>query len=272
VAEYRMWLEEEQKELLAKFVEAHRSAPRELRGPFIAVARPASFFHSRVSRLRFGGSLGDAEVLARSGFLQRSYNSGGGPLFYVLPEGIRFYEEIKRSSSAVETAEEDIRRFLSAPEFKQNHPLAYAKWDQAATALWSADSAQQLTTVGHLCRESLWEFADSLATHCRVDVSHIDKAKTVARLKAILAQCRISLGSTETEFLEALVAYWGTVSDLVQRQEHGSQRESRPLAWEDARRAVFQTCIVMYELTRAVVGTPPSPVMETDAKEGKYIS
>jgi len=55
-------------------------------------------------------------------------------------------------------------------------------------------------------------------------------------------------------FLDALLVYWGTACDLVQRQEHGSQREGAPLTWEDARRVVFQTMLVMYEVGRAVRG------------------
>jgi hypothetical protein len=56
----------------------------------------------------------------------------------------------------------------------------------------------------------------------------------------------------DTSFAEALLAYFGTVSDLVQRQEHGAQREGAPLRWEDARRVVFQTAMVMLELDRAL--------------------
>ena len=39
--------------------------------------------------------------------------------------------------------------------------------------------------------------------------------------------------------------------DLVQRQEHGGQKEGEPLGWEDGRRVVFQTANVMVELHRA---------------------
>lgn len=52
--------------------------------------------------------------------------------------------------------------------------------------------------------------------------------------------------------MEALLAYWGTVSDLVQRQEHGGQKEGEPLEWEDARRAVLHTAVVMFEVDRVL--------------------
>jgi hypothetical protein len=202
--------------------------------------------------LAYSGSRGDAEVLAQAGFLRLSWGSRGDPLFYVLPEGIAYYEQMMAASPAVETVEEEIRRYLSDPEFKKVHAQALAKWEHAAGLLWAADSQRQLTTIGHLCREALQEFAASLAQQQKVDVSAIEGAKIVARLKAIFTARSAKLGTTESLFLDALVAYWGTVSDLVQRQEHGSQREGEPLAWEDGRRVVFQTCAVMYEVARAL--------------------
>ncbi len=36
------------------------------------------------------------------------------------------------------------------------------------------------------------------------------------------------------------------------RQEHGAQKESETLQWEDARRVVFQTAMVMFELDRTL--------------------
>jgi hypothetical protein len=55
--------------------------------------------------------------------------------------------------------------------------------------------------------------------------------------------------------LEALVPFRGTVSDLVQRQEHGGQREGAPLRWEDGRRLVFQTAVIMFEIDSALKAT-----------------
>jgi hypothetical protein len=77
-----------------------------------------------------------------------------------------------------------------------------------------------------------------------------DPQKTVARLKAVLA--KVQLPDAVKEFEEALLAYFGTVSDLIQRQEHGAQKEGEGLMWEDARRVVFQTALVMFELDRVL--------------------
>jgi hypothetical protein len=207
-----MFLEDEQKKLLAKFVEAHRSAPPEYRGDFFVsetMGDPqASFIHSRVQRLGFKGSRADAEVLASVGLLRMSWGSRGTPKFYVLPEGIAAYEQMIADVSPVESVERDIMAYLSDADFKKNHAAAYSKWEQAALLLRSADSGAQLTTIGHLCREAQQAFAESLSAQHRVDISTIEPAKTVARLKAVLRAGSATLGVTEAAFLEALVAYW----------------------------------------------------------------
>lgn len=256
-----MILEDEQKRLLAQFVEAHRSAPQEARGVFFVretMGDPqATFIHSRLRRLGFKGSRADAEVLADAGLLRMSRGSQGTLMFYVLPAGIAFYQEMMAATPPLQSVESDITGYLNDPSFKRVHATAYDKWDQAARLLRSADSGAQLTTIGHLCREAQQAFAASLAARLNVDVSKIEPAKTVARLRAVLSARKGGLGETEVPFLEALFAYWGTLSDLVQRQEHGAQRDCDPLVWEDGRRVVFQTCVVMYELDRAL--TRPLP-------------
>jgi hypothetical protein len=54
------------------------------------------------------------------------------------------------------------------------------------------------------------------------------------------------------KFIDALVVYWGTMNDLVQRQEHGATREGEPLTWEDAQRVIFHTAVVMWEIDRSL--------------------
>ncbi len=248
-----MQLEDEQYDLLAKFVEAHRRVPPDSRGAFLAVqshgSAQASFLHPYVSGLEFAGSLSDAEVLADAGLLRARIGSSGNSSFSVLPRGIEVYETVRTRTPPVATIVRVSRDLVSGAEFKRAHAVAAMKWESAAQLLWSADSTQQLTTVGHLCREALQEFATSFARERRVDVSSIDPAKTVARLQAVIEARAGKISAAKKAFLSALVAYWGTVSDLVQRQEHGGQKEGEPLTWDDARLVVFQTCLVMFEVS-----------------------
>lgn len=96
-----MQLEDEQYELLAKFVEAHLRARGDSRGVFIATwphnDTQATFFHSHESSLRFQGSMSDAEVLAHAGLLLMSSGSKGSSTFSVLPLGIETHKKRKLS-------------------------------------------------------------------------------------------------------------------------------------------------------------------------------
>src|SRR5262249_39946694 len=135
--------------------------------------------------------------------------------------------------------------------------FAYKKWLEAERLLWASDAQPQLTTIGHLCREAMQEFATALVERHQPPNVDADKAHDVARIKAVLDHRGAALGTTLKPFLKALLAYWGTVSDLVQRQVHGGQREEKPLIWEDGRRVVFQAAVVMFEIDRALAhGTP----------------
>ena len=96
------------------------------------------------------------------------------------------------------------------------------------------------------------EFADDLVKIHKVADASANKSSTVNRIKSVLNQKNSKLGKTHSEFLHALIPFWGTVSDLVQRQEHGAERENESLKWEDARLVTFQTMVVMYEIDRAI--------------------
>ena len=248
-----MVLEPEQEDLLAKFVEAHRTIPKEDRGEFLGVRSqgPDLFLHIS-NKASFHGSIPDAEILAHYGLLRRSYNRQGDPTFYVMPQALVHYAERKASSPAVDAVQENLLSYLDGPEFQSRHPIAHQKWEQAVTRLWEEDSAQQLTTIGHLCREVMQEFVTSLAARHQVDLSDLPVDKTVKRLQRIVDKKRDGKRAAELALLDASIVYWGTLSDLVQRQEHGAQKENEPLTWEDGRRVVFQTCVVMHEISRSL--------------------
>jgi hypothetical protein len=158
----------------------------------------------------------------------------------------------RRSAAPVQQVEEELMRYLDSDTFQRVHPAAHRKWSEAAERLWASDSQQQLTTIGHLCREAMQAFATGLVDQHQPPGVDTDRAHDVARIRSVLQQHAAKLGTTAAPFLDALLAYWGTVSDLVQREEHGAQKEGRPLVWEDGRRVVFQTAIVMFEVDRTL--------------------
>jgi hypothetical protein len=127
--------------------------------------------------------------------------------------------------------------------------------DPSGRQALSEEWEKELTNIGHLCRESIQEFAADLIEKFQPPDAPADRNKDVARIKAVVEQHKSRLGKRETRLLEAnvkyvdaLLDYWRAVSGLIQRQEHGVSDDESALSWTDARRVVFQTALVMYEV------------------------
>ncbi len=233
-------------------VEMVRSVPRNERHAFLLVEL------NQMTLVRMHGAAASPTVLASDvraleaeGLLRRA--SGGSRVttpYDVTPAGFEYYDRLKREAGGpAEAMEDSVTRYLDAPNFATRHGPSYAKWRQATDELWSTDSERELTSVGHHIREAMQLFATELVEMHNAIEAPADPEKTVDRLRAVLALAAPKLGQTEKPVLDAMVVYWGSVTDLAHRQEHGVAKEV-PLVWEDARRLVFQTAIVMFELDR----------------------
>jgi hypothetical protein len=250
-------LQPEQEELLCRLVEAYWNVDRDHRQQFYLHPQRKSEPNMSIQHPGLPGGtsyvyMGDIIVLTRAGLLFSS-NAGTIHGFDITPEGFDYYDGLKKSiQEPGQRIENHIRSYIDTAAFQQKYPTAFKKWTYAECMLWSTDSDEKLATIGHLCREAIQEFTEALVVKFQPPDIGNDKALTVKRLKGVLHIQKEKLGTKEIPFLEALITYWGTVSDLIQRQEHGGLREQTPLIWEDARRIVFQTVIVMYEVDRAV--------------------
>ena len=248
-------LEPEQEDLLIKIVEAARNVPHDKRQKFFIVQTNVENYldHPGLPGGEIQIYFGDVEILAREGLLALEQSLGGSPNFDVMPLGLRYYEYLKtRLGKPIERVEKTIHDYLGSHDFQKKYPKAFGKWSAAEELLWKADTKQQATTIGHLCRESVQEFADTLIEKYNPINAPEDKSKTVKRLEAVIDHRQKELGSSKESFLKALVEYWKEVNNLIQRQEHDSQKEGTELKWEDARRVVFQTIVVMFEIDRAL--------------------
>lgn len=252
----RVNLEPEQEQLFRDLVEAERRVPRSERIPFIilnTVGPPGvQLGHPGwIDRDRRVFE-GDIDILARADLIAFSYPAPSLKEFYVTPEGFTYYGELmQRRGEPVQRIQLSVCEYIQGHVFQARYPSAYSKWTEAENLLWSDDSKRAYTTIGHLLREAMQEFVTALVERFQPSNVELDKAKTVSRLRTVLGERKLS--EKLRAFLDALITYWGTVSDLVQRQEHGALREGEPLKWIDARRVVFQTAIVMLEIDAALV-------------------
>jgi hypothetical protein len=247
----RIYLEDEQRKLLSWMVESEQLLPPEQHGPFyLFTMMDKSFLLNNHIAERPQVRPGDLNTLAEHGLLRRTYarKSHG---YEIKPQGRRYYTEMmRRAGAAAVHVEVAVRQHLDSASFQSRFPVAYERWRVAEDALWDADSEEQYTKIGHGCREAIQEFAATIADECGVTDTPDDPAKTVIRIRTVLD--RQGLDGRRRSFLDALLAYWRAVSDLVQRQEHGSGKQGDRLTWEDARRVTFQSMLVMYEVSRAV--------------------
>ena len=254
-----IFLEPEQENLLMSLVEAARNAQPNVRQPFVFYnfEPVGDIVHPGLQASYMKAYISDIEQLVREELLLPLERSSSGVTFTVTPKGAKYYEYLKtRMGQPLQRVEQEIRSYLGSDEFKQKYREALERWSSAEGLLWSADTDKQLTTIGHLCREAVQQFATRLVEEFQPENVNANKASDVARIKAVLDTCRSRLASTEYAFLDALLPYWGTVSDLIQRQEHGGQKEGHPVVWEDARRVVFQTANLMFEFDRSLHRKP----------------
>jgi len=194
----------------------------------------------------------DLEIFAKYGLIHSKYLPGGTMDFVISPDGFDHYEKIQRAKGAgVARIESEVRSFLDADGFLARFPAALAKWSQAEARLWGANADQQLTTIGHECREAVQLFGAAFALLAGCTPS-ANPASTIDNARSGLNALKSRLPKTVYPMLDALLVYWGTVDDLVQRQEHGASKEGAPIGWIDARRVVFQTAMTMYELSHAL--------------------
>ena len=254
-------LDQEQIDLLSVLVEGARNLPRDKRQEFYVIPHAwgetqSLLLHPGLPKGKIDAYPGDINMLARIGFLLFS-NVPNQESFDITPEGFAYYQQLKQQNQKpIERISSEIKTYIESDNFKRKYPKAYQKWIEAETMLWATDSEKQSTTIGHLCREAVQEFADVLFTNYKSPEIDENKANVINRMRIVLDLQKRSLGETEKPFLDALLNYWGTIHDLIQRQEHGSQREKAILIWEDSRRVIFQTLIVMYEVDKALSYQP----------------
>ncbi len=249
-----MHLEPEQEELLATLIEATRKVPRGDRY-FITISALGMGDMIQGSGLdgRILAPATDVEFLSHAGLVHIKKRQPGTIEFVITPEGFSFYERYKqRSAEPVEQVEDDVQAYFDSERFKSAYPAAYRLWSDAATGIWSAESSSELTAIGHKAREAMQAFATELVQKHNVTDVNPDPTKTLDRVSAVIKMQAAQLGEADTMFLDALFGYWRAVNSIVQRQEHGAQKEGEALTWEDGRRVIFYTIAVMTELDRSL--------------------
>ncbi len=243
-------LDPEAEELLVAIVELAADVPRPQQQ--FLVTRPLSSKGSAVvtcAGKQIEAAPQDLKALKREALTETTgpvQVSSGSYTFHLTHKATALARSIKGRGEPLEDMENEPVRYIEAGEFRSRYPEAARKWTHAARLL-AEDPIENATRIGHDCREALAAFASGLLDRHGAQVFDAGGG-TVDSIRAVIKRHRAELGGRVSAFLDALVTYWGTVSDLAQRQEHAAQREAEALTALDARRVVCHTAIVMYEL------------------------
>ena len=120
---------------------------------------------------------------------------------------------------------------------------------ESALDLFVLNPVRHATRIGHDCREAMLTFVDTALVDRSINAP--ENSGTVSKLRLLVAAAGPQ-SETVAAHLKAIITYWGSVSDLAQRQEHAAAREGDELRGDDARRLVAHTLLVMSEVDRGL--------------------
>jgi hypothetical protein len=242
-------LEPEQEQLLAEMVEAERGVPRDQREWWVASMAAGDLLIGPWGQREIIHS--DLYELEVNGLVRRLPT--GDANYVVSPQGRAHYAEARQQTSdPTERVEGEVRRLLDDGAFRTVYSAAYERWAEAEALLWRADSDRELTTVGHKAREAVQQFATTLVDRFHPPEVDPDPAHVNRRIGAVIALLSHQVGDARGALLNVLGDHSKATMKLTQRQEHGGQKEGEPLDWQDARRVVLHTAVVMSEIASAV--------------------
>ena len=118
--------------------------------------------------------------------------------------------------------------------------------------LWDADSRVKVVALATEAREAMREFACALVDWSEPHAAVQESKDTVVRLSALVEMQRPRLGEDRCALQAALLEYWDALCTAVQRHGDPHQTVQERLRWEDGRRVVVLTALVMVEVDRCL--------------------
>jgi hypothetical protein len=127
--------------------------------------------------------------------------------------------------------------------------------------LWCADSKAKVIAVAGRASDAMQAFAASLLERCTplpmdpqwptLVTSGSAQGDPLEALVAVLGAYRIALGEPRGELLDALLDHWRALVESMRGHEQRPQAGGERLRWEDGRRLVLFTALVMVEIDRS---------------------
>jgi hypothetical protein len=157
--------------------------------------------------------------------------------------------------------EEYLRAYLEDQRFRSAHPLACGRWIVAWEMLWCADSRSKVIAVGQRAGDAMHAFSASMHQRCMpfaMDSPLPDPLADGAQrpgplngLASITDAYGEELGAGRSQLLREMFEPWRALRGKLQRHEQGTQPPEERVRWEDGRRLVLFTALVMVEFDRS---------------------
>jgi hypothetical protein len=157
--------------------------------------------------------------------------------------------------------EDYLRAYLEDQRFRSTHPLACGRWIVACEMLWCADSRSKVIAVGQRAGDAMQAFSVSMHERCvplamdsqwgDVPADESRRRGPLENLMRITQNHGEQLDPARSRLLLELLEPWRALSEELQRHERGPQPPDERLRWEDGRRLVLLTALVMVEFDRS---------------------
>ena len=149
-----------------------------------------------------------------------------------------------------ENVEDYLRAYLADERFKSTYLRASELWSHAASTLYREGSKGEVLVAARKAREAMREFASALAEPH--EPSSPDSTTAEAdHLSSLIDAYRPRFGDSRCDLLQSLFQYWRVLDGVANGHGRDSRGGGEPLRWEDGRRIVVLTALVMVEVDRS---------------------
>jgi len=151
-----------------------------------------------------------------------------------------------------------LQSYLDQERFRSAYFTAHQRWQEASEMLYEGDSRDSVLAAAARAREAVEEFVGVLAEkHGEIPADQGSPVATCEcsfseRLSTLIESWRPQLGEARCALLGALLDYWCALNAELQCHLQGAEQVGGPLRWEDGRRVVVLTAVLMVEIDRSL--------------------
>jgi hypothetical protein len=132
-------------------------------------------------------------------------------------------------------------------------PAALEELEEAEVALRSGEDENDWSRVGHQCRVALQDFAEAAYQRCcpSAPKEPLPLDKPLIKLRRVLGCLKSSVSVSQSDLISAMLE---PVNAIVQKTEHRSAKEGKPLTERDAERCFVMTALLLDEALALFTG------------------